>query len=57
MHFDYENVRKLHMTAIVLGIAGTAIKSGIYLNNTLTNIKETPTEASLGGAQVFVRLK
>lgn len=45
------------MAAIVLDIGGTAIKSGVYIDNTLINIKETPTEASQGGAHVVNRAK
>lgn len=45
------------MTTIVLDIGGTAIKSGLYINGTLTDLKETPTEASQGGAHVTARAK
>ncbi|MFG6368627.1 MAG: ROK family protein [Lachnospiraceae bacterium] len=45
------------MTTMVLDIGGTAIKSGLYLDGVLTDIKETPTEASLGGAHVTARAK
>lgn len=43
------------MRTIVLDIGGTAIKSGIYQDGTLDDVRETPTEASLGGQHV-VRL-
>lgn len=45
------------MTTIVLDIGGTAIKSGLYIDGTLTDLKETPTEASRGGAHVTARAK
>lgn len=45
------------MATMVLDIGGTAIKSGLYTDDTLTDIKETPTEASLGGAHVVARTK
>lgn len=45
------------MTTIVLDIGGTAIKSGLYIDDTLTDLKETPTEASQGGAHVTARAK
>ncbi len=45
------------MTTIVLDIGGTAIKSGLYIDGTLTDLKETPTEASRGGAHVTARVK
>lgn len=45
------------MTTIVLDIGGTAIKSGLYIDGTLTDLKETPTEASQGGAHVTARAK
>lgn len=45
------------MTTIVLDIGGTAIKSGLYIDGTLTDIRETPTEASRGGAHVTARAK
>lgn len=40
------------MNTIVLDIGGTAIKSGLYQNDTLSHIRETPTQADLGGAHV-----
>ena len=45
------------MTTIVLDIGGTAIKSGLYIDGTLTDLKETSTEASRGGAHVTARVK
>lgn len=45
------------MATIVLDIGGTAIKSGLYSDNTLTDVQETPTEARLGGAHVVARTK
>ena len=45
------------MTTIVLDIGGTAIKSGLYIDGTLTDLKEIPTEASQGGAHVTARAK
>jgi len=42
---------------MVLDIGGTAIKSGLYIDGTLTDIQETPTEASRGGAHVTARAK
>ena len=43
------------MAAIVLDIGGTSIKSGIFRGGTLTAVRETATEASLGGAHVTER--
>lgn len=40
------------MRTIVLDIGGTAIKSALYSNGILQGIRETPTEASLGGRHV-----
>lgn len=45
------------MTTIVLDIGGTAIKSGLYIDGALTDIRETPTEACRGGAHVTARAK
>lgn len=45
------------MTTMVLDIGGTAIKSGLYANGALTDIRETPTEAGKGGAHVVQRAK
>lgn len=45
------------MAAIVLDIGGTAIKSGLYENGTLSEIRETATEAAAGGAHVVNRAK
>lgn len=41
------------MQTMVLDIGGTAIKSAIFENGVLTDIRETPTQASLGGAYVM----
>lgn len=43
------------MAIMVLDIGGTAIKSALYNDGILTDIKETPTEASQGGAHVVKR--
>lgn len=45
------------MMTIVLDIGGTAIKSAIYENGMLHSIRETPTEASLGGRHVTDKAK
>ncbi|MDE6620002.1 MAG: ROK family protein [Lachnospiraceae bacterium] len=45
------------MTTMVLDIGGTAIKSGLYADGSLAHIRETPTEASKGGAHVVQRAK
>lgn len=45
------------MTTMVLDIGGTAIKSGLYADGALADIRETPTEASKGGAHVVQRAK
>ncbi len=45
------------MAAIVLDIGGTAIKSGLYENETLSEIREAATEAAGGGAHVVNRAK
>lgn len=45
------------MKIMVLDIGGTAIKSSIYENGSLSDIRETPTEASLGGSHVMSRAK
>lgn len=45
------------MKTMVLDIGGTAIKSGIYENGLLSDIKESPTEAMMGGAHVMERAK
>lgn len=45
------------MTTMVLDIGGTAIKSGLYIDGTLTDMKETPTQASQGGTHVITRTK
>ena len=41
------------MQKMVLDIGGTAIKSAIFENGTLADIRETPTQASRGGAYVM----
>lgn len=43
------------MATMVLDIGGTSIKSGLYRDGTLSDIRETPTEAKLGGAHVVNR--
>lgn len=45
------------MAAVVLDIGGTAIKSGIYENGALSQIRETATQAASGGAHVVNRAK
>lgn len=40
------------MLTMVLDIGGTAIKSGLYNDGKLSEVKETPTDAQLGGAHV-----
>lgn len=45
------------MAVMVLDIGGTAIKSALYNDGMLTDIKETPTEAAQGGAHVVNRIK
>lgn len=45
------------MAAIVLDIGGTAIKSGLYQDGCLTNIRETATEAKSGAVHVVNRAK
>ena len=41
------------MKTMVLDIGGTAVKSAIAENGILTDIRETPTNASLGGEHVM----
>lgn len=43
------------MITMVLDIGGTAMKSGIYENGVLSDIREIPTEAKLGGTHVVNR--
>lgn len=43
------------MTAMVLDIGGTAIKSGLCTDGILENIREVPTRADLGGSHVISR--
>lgn len=45
------------MKTMVLDIGGTAIKSGVYENGLLSCIRETPTEASSGGAHVVSKVQ
>lgn len=45
------------MAVMVLDIGGTAIKSALYNDGMLTDIKETPTEAAQGGVHVVNRVK
>lgn len=45
------------MGTIVLDIGGTAIKSAVYENGVLRGIRETPTEAALGGRHVTDKAK
>ncbi len=45
------------MAVMVLDIGGTAIKSALYNDGTLTDIKETPTQAAQGGSHVVNRIK
>lgn len=45
------------MAIMVLDIGGTAIKSGLYIDGALTDIRETPTESHKGGAHVVNRAK
>lgn len=43
------------MSTMVLDIGGTAIKSGLYQNGALSEIRETATEAAKGGPHVVNR--
>lgn len=45
------------MAIMVLDIGGTAIKSGLYIDGELTDIRETPTEAQKGDVYVVNRVK
>ncbi len=45
------------MAVMALDIGGTAIKSALYNDGTLTDIKETPTQAAQGGSHVVNRIK
>lgn len=45
------------MKTMVLDIGGTAIKSAIFENAKLYDIRETATQASLGGAHVMETAK
>jgi len=42
---------------MVLDIGGTAIKSGLYVDGMLTDVRERPTEANLGGEHVIALAK
>lgn len=44
------------MRTMVLDIGGTTIKSAICANNQLTHIKETPSEAKLGGPHLVTKI-
>ena len=44
------------MKTIVLDVGGTTIKSAVFENNNLTCIKETPSEAKLGGAHLVAKM-
>lgn len=43
------------MSTMTLDIGGTAIKSGIFQDGVLSDIRETPTEAKKGGSHVVER--
>ena len=45
------------MTTMVLDIGGTAMKSGLYTDGKLSEIREIPTEAKQGGEHVIKRVK
>lgn len=45
------------MTTMVLDIGGTAIKSGLYTDGTLSYVREIPTEAKQGGPHVVQRAR
>lgn len=45
------------MATMVLDIGGTAMKSGIFADGAVTEVKETPTEALQGAAHVVDRAK
>lgn len=45
------------MTTMVLDIGGTAIKSGLYTDGELSELREIPTEAKQGGEHVVNRVK
>lgn len=44
-------------TIMALDIGGTAVKAGIFENGTLSDVREFPTNASLGGKYVVNRAK
>lgn len=45
------------MPTMVLDIGGTAIKSGLYQDGALSEIRETATEAMKGGPHVVNRIR
>lgn len=45
------------MKTVVLDIGGTAIKSAVFKDGALSDIRETPTQANLGGAHVMNRAR
>ncbi len=45
------------MTTMVLDIGGTAMKSGLYTDGKLSEVREIPTEAKQGGEHVVNRAK
>lgn len=45
------------MKILVFDIGGTAIKSAIFENGTLSDLRETPTDAHLGGAHIMETVK
>lgn len=45
------------MAIMVLDIGGTAIKSALYRDGGLSDVKETPTQAAQGGSHVVERAK
>lgn len=45
------------MKTVVLDIGGTAMKSAVFENGSLSDIRETPTGAKLGGAHVVEQAK
>lgn len=44
------------MTTMVLDIGGTAVKSGLYMDGTLSEIREMPTQAAQGSSHVIRRV-
>ncbi len=45
--------RKIKMRIIVIDIGGTEIKSGVFMNGSLTQIKNHPTDAKRGATEVL----